>query len=47
MKKEAMRLLEALPDAGQNIKDLIYGMKDLPLDDYKNRDLAYRALLRF
>ena len=46
VKKEAMRLLEALPDAVQNVKDLIQGMKTLPKGDYKNRELSYKASIK-
>jgi hypothetical protein len=46
MEKEALRLLEALPDAVQNIKDLVWGMKSLPDGDHKNRELGYRASLK-
>jgi hypothetical protein len=44
--KEAMRLLEALPEAVQNLKELFQGMKDIPNKDYKNRELDYKASLK-
>jgi len=43
---EALRLLEALPDAVGNVKGLVQGMKDIPLKDYKNSELGYKASLR-
>jgi len=46
VEKEAMRLLEAVPDAVQNVKDLVQGMKDIPYEDYKNRELAYKASIK-
>jgi hypothetical protein len=46
VKKEAMRFLEALPDAVDNINNLIREMKALPKEDYKSRGLSYRASLK-
>ena len=43
---ETMNLLEAVPDAVENIKGLVRGMKDLPLKDIKNRELSYKASTR-
>lgn len=40
---EAMRLLEVVPDAVDNIKTTVKGMKNLPKKDIKNRELAYKA----
>ena len=46
VKKEAMRLLEALPDAVQNVKYLIQEMKSLPKEDNMSRELSYRASIQ-
>ena len=46
VKKEAMRLLEALPEAVGNIKGLIREMKELSKEDYKNRELSHRASIK-
>jgi hypothetical protein len=46
VKQEAMRLLEALPDAVQNVKDLIQEMRNLPREDYKSRELSYKASVK-
>ena len=40
---EQGRLLEVVPDAVQNIKDLVLDMKNIPKDDIKQRELAYKA----
>jgi predicted transcriptional regulator len=40
---EQRRLLEAVPDAVQNIKDLVSDMKDIPKDNIKQRELSYKA----
>ena len=41
-----MRLLEVLPDAVQNIKDLVRGMRKLPPKDFKALEIAYRATIK-
>ena len=41
-----MRLLEALPDAVQNVKYLIQEMKSLPKEDNMSRELSYRASIK-
>jgi len=43
VEKEAMRLLEALPDAVENVRGLVREMKELPVRDYKARELSYKA----
>ena len=42
---EQMKLLEAVPDAVENVKGLVKEMKDLPKGDIKGRELSYRASL--
>lgn len=46
VEKEALRLLESLPDAVGNIKNLIAEMKELPKEDYKSRELSYKASVK-
>ncbi len=43
IEKEQLKLVEALPDAVQNVKDLVKEMKDIPKDDIKRRELSYKA----
>jgi hypothetical protein len=43
IEKEALRLLEAVPDAIQNVKNLVHGMKSIPKKDTKRQELAYKA----
>ncbi|MGE5254140.1 MAG: helix-turn-helix domain-containing protein, partial [Planctomycetaceae bacterium] len=40
---EQMKLLEAVPDAVENVKGLVREMKDIPKGDTKRRELSYRA----
>ena len=40
---ESFRLYEAVPDAVQNVKDLIAEMKYIPKTETKRRELAYKA----
>jgi len=40
-----MKLLEAVPDAVENVKGLVREMKDVPKGDTKRRELSYRARL--
>ena len=40
---EQLKLLEAVPDAVENVKELVREMKDLPRGDTRNRELCYRA----
>ncbi len=37
------KLVKVLPNAVQNVKDLVKEMKDIPKDDIKRRELSYRA----
>ncbi len=41
--KEQEKLIEVLPDAVQNVKNLVEEMKDIPKDDIKRRELLYKA----
>jgi hypothetical protein len=43
---EALKLMDCLPDAVENVTTLVKGMKHVPMSDHKNRDLAYRASLK-
>ena len=40
---ESYRLLEAVPDAVQNIIDLVSEMRNIPKEDTSKLDLAYKA----
>ena len=41
--KEQEKLVKVLPDAVQNVKDLVKETKDIPKDDIKRRELSYKA----
>jgi predicted transcriptional regulator len=43
---EAMRLVEAVPDAVMNMKTLVKELLTLPKKDHKNRELSYRATVK-
>ena len=43
--QELMNLLEAVPDAVENIKKLVREMKGIPKKDTKRLELAYKACL--
>ncbi len=43
IEEEQLKLVEVLPDAVQNVKDLVEEMKDIPKDDIKRRELSYKA----
>ncbi|MHC4270502.1 MAG: hypothetical protein ACYSWS_12170 [Planctomycetota bacterium] len=43
IEEEKLKLAEMIPDAVQNVKDLVEEMKDIPKDDIKRRELAYKA----
>ena len=45
IEQEQMKLMEAVPDAVENVKQLVREMKDLPKGDTKERELSYRASL--
>ena len=40
-----MKLVEAVPDAVENVKELVREMKAIPPKDIKRRELAYKASL--
>ena len=43
IEEEQLKLVETLPDAVQNVKDLVEEMKGIPKDDIKRRELSYKA----
>lgn len=43
IEEEKLKLAEVIPDAVQNVKDLVEEMKDIPKDDIKRRELSYKA----
>ena len=43
IEEESLRLLESVPDAVDNMKTLVALMKNLPMDDHKNRELSFKA----
>jgi hypothetical protein len=43
IEKEQAKLFEVVPDAVENVKSLVKGMKDLPANDSKGKELAYKA----
>jgi hypothetical protein len=43
IEKEQMRLVEAVPDAVENVKELVTEMKSIPKKDIKRRELCYKA----
>ncbi len=43
IEEEQLKLVEALPDAVQNVKDLVKEMPTIPKDDIKRRELSYKA----
>jgi hypothetical protein len=45
IEQEQLKLLDAVPDAVENVKGLVREMKDLPKGDTKRRELSYRASL--
>jgi len=45
IEKEQLRLLEALPDAVDNVKGLVREMPKIPKKDTKRRELSYKASL--
>ena len=45
IEQEQLKLLEVVPDAVENVKELVREMKKLPKGDTKNRELSYRASL--
>ena len=45
IEKEQMKLVEAVPDAVENVKELVREMKKIPKKDVKRRELSYKASL--
>ncbi len=43
IEEEREKLVKVLPDAVQNVKDLVTEMPTIPKDDTKNRELSYKA----
>jgi transposase-like protein len=43
IKEETRNLLEVVPDAVENIKTLVREMKNIPKNDHKRPELAYKA----
>ncbi len=43
IEEEREKLVKVLPDAVQNVKDLVTEMPTIPKDDIKNRELSYKA----
>ena len=43
IEQEQRKLLEVVPDAVENVKNLVKEMRDIPKDDIKRRELSYKA----
>ena len=43
IEREQMKLVEAVPDAVENVKELVRDMKNIPPKETKRRELAYKA----
>jgi predicted transcriptional regulator len=43
IQQEQMKLVEVVPDAVENVQDLVREMKDIPKNDIKRRELSYKA----
>ena len=43
IEEEKLKLAEVIPDAVQNVKDLVKEMPAIPKDDIKRRELSYKA----
>ncbi len=43
IEEEKLKLAEVIPDAVQNVKDLVEEMKGIPKDDIPRRELSYKA----
>ena len=46
IEKQAMRLIESVPDAVANMQTLVRELRTLPKKDHKNRELSYRATVK-
>ena len=45
VEKECLNLLEVLPDAVGNLRDLVREMKDIPKKEIRRRELSFKASL--
>jgi hypothetical protein len=45
IEQEQMKLVEVVPDAVENVKELVKEMKNIPKKDIKRRELSYKASL--
>jgi hypothetical protein len=45
IEQEQMKLVEVVPDAVENVKELVREIKDIPPKEIKRRELAYKATL--
>jgi hypothetical protein len=43
IEQEQIRLAEAVPEAVDNVKDLVREMRDIPKKDIRRRELSYKA----
>ena len=43
IEREQMKLVEAVPDAVENVKELVREMKNIPSKENKRRELSYKA----
>ena len=43
IEEQKLKLAEVIPDAVQNVKDLVEEMKDIPKDNIQRRELSYKA----
>ena len=43
IEEQKLKSAEVIPDAVQNVKDLVKEMKGIPKDDIKRRELSYKA----
>ncbi len=46
VKEETYNLLEVLPDAVENIKNLVREMREKPNHEFKDKELSYKASIR-
>ena len=43
IEREQMKLVEAVPDAVENVKELVREMRNIPSKENKRRELSYKA----
>jgi len=46
IEEEQMRLVEVVPDAVENVKELVREMKKIPKKDISRRELSYKSKFR-